>query len=72
MERDAKRRLSAFEMLHHPWVTGETASTSVMAGSDKRLNKFRKFKVSDRTGLDGGSRLFNDVSFGAGSGKLSI
>lgn len=48
MERDPRRRLSAFEMLHHPWVTGEKASTDVMAGSDKRLNKFRRFKVRRR------------------------
>jgi len=49
MERNPKRRMSAFEMLHHPWVTGETASTDVMAGSDKRLNKFRKFKTRLQT-----------------------
>ncbi|KAL9187727.1 hypothetical protein ACHAXT_006105 [Thalassiosira profunda] len=49
MERNPKERLSAFEMLHHPWVTGETASTAVMAGSDKRLNRFRKFKTRLQT-----------------------
>lgn len=49
MERNPKERLSAFEMLHHPWVTGETASTNIMAGSDKRLNKFRKFKTRLQT-----------------------
>ena len=49
MERDPKKRLSAFEMLHHPWVTGETASTDIMAGSDKRLNRFRKFKTRLQT-----------------------
>ena len=45
MNRDPKHRLSAFEMLHHPWVTGETASTNIIAGSDARLSKFRKFKT---------------------------
>eukprot|EP00585_Thalassiosira_rotula_P005854 CAMPEP_0196159362 /NCGR_PEP_ID=MMETSP0910-20130528/46283_1 /TAXON_ID=49265 /ORGANISM="Thalassiosira rotula, Strain GSO102" /LENGTH=938 /DNA_ID=CAMNT_0041424281 /DNA_START=104 /DNA_END=2920 /DNA_ORIENTATION=- len=49
MERDPKKRLSAYEMLHHPWVTGETASTNIMAGSDKRLNKFRQFKTRLQT-----------------------
>ena len=49
MERDPSKRLSAFEMLHHPWVTGETASTRVIAGSDKRLNRFRKFKTRLQT-----------------------
>jgi len=49
MERDPKKRLSAFEMLHHPWVTGETANTIIMAGSDARLNKFRKFKTRLQT-----------------------
>ena len=44
MERDPKKRLSAFEMLHHPWVTGETASTNIMIGSDQRLNRFRKVR----------------------------
>jgi serine/threonine protein kinase len=49
MHRDPKQRISAYEMLHHPWVTGETASTSIMAGSDRRLNKFRKFKTKVQT-----------------------
>jgi serine/threonine protein kinase len=49
MERNPKERLSAFEMLHHPWVTGKTASTNIMAGSDKRLDKFRKFKTRLQT-----------------------
>lgn len=49
MERNPKERISAFEMLHHPWVTGKTASTNIMAGSDKRLDKFRKFKTRLQT-----------------------
>ncbi|KAL7494438.1 hypothetical protein ACHAWT_006608 [Skeletonema menzelii] len=49
MERNPKERLSAFEMLHHPWVTGEAASTNVIIGSDKRLNKFKKFKTKLQT-----------------------
>ena len=49
MERDPKERLSAFEMLHHPWVTGDAASTNVIVGSDKRLNKFKRFKTKLQT-----------------------
>lgn len=49
MHRDPKQRISAYEMLHHPWVTGETASTDVMAGSDRRLNKFRRLKTKLQT-----------------------
>lgn len=48
MERDPKKRLSAFEMLHHPWVTGETASTNIMIGSDQKLNRFRKVRDNFR------------------------
>jgi CRP-like cAMP-binding protein len=49
MERNPKERLSAYEMLHHPWVTGEAASTNVIVGSDKRLNKFKRFKTKLQT-----------------------
>ncbi len=49
MERNPKNRLSAYEMLHHPWVTGEAASTNVIIGSDKRLNKFKRFKSKLQT-----------------------
>jgi len=45
MNRDPKERLTAFDMLHHPWVTGETASKEKIAGSHEKLNKFRKFKT---------------------------
>ena len=48
MHRDPKQRISAYEMLHHPWVTG-AASTEVMAGSDRRLNRFRRLKTKLQT-----------------------
>ena len=44
MDRDPQKRLTAAEMLQHPWVTGETATTAVIAGSDERLGRFRKYK----------------------------
>eukprot|EP00532_Pseudo-nitzschia_australis_P002407 CAMPEP_0168184690 /NCGR_PEP_ID=MMETSP0139_2-20121125/13383_1 /TAXON_ID=44445 /ORGANISM="Pseudo-nitzschia australis, Strain 10249 10 AB" /LENGTH=793 /DNA_ID=CAMNT_0008106347 /DNA_START=119 /DNA_END=2500 /DNA_ORIENTATION=+ len=37
-------RMTALEMLNHPWVKGETASTGKIANSDKRLKAFRKYK----------------------------
>ena len=45
LERNPKKRLTASEMLQHEWVKGITASTDVIAGSDKRLSKFRKYKT---------------------------
>jgi serine/threonine protein kinase len=51
MERYPEQRLLAFEMLHHPWVTGETASTAKMAGSDRRLHRYRRIKTRLQTQL---------------------
>jgi serine/threonine protein kinase len=45
MERDPKKRLTAFDMLQHPWVRGETATTKIIAGSDTKLSKFRHIKT---------------------------
>eukprot|EP00567_Pseudictyota_dubia_P008976 CAMPEP_0197464882 /NCGR_PEP_ID=MMETSP1175-20131217/64250_1 /TAXON_ID=1003142 /ORGANISM="Triceratium dubium, Strain CCMP147" /LENGTH=1232 /DNA_ID=CAMNT_0043000885 /DNA_START=112 /DNA_END=3811 /DNA_ORIENTATION=- len=38
-------RLTAHEMLQHPWVLGRTASHDVIGGSAKRLSRFRKFET---------------------------
>lgn len=44
MARNPEERLSAIEMLQHPWVRGETARREKMADSDKKLSMFRVFK----------------------------
>mmetsp|Transcript_13750 Transcript_13750/g.29543 ORF Transcript_13750/g.29543 Transcript_13750/m.29543 type:complete len:821 (-) Transcript_13750:164-2626(-) len=44
MEPDPSKRMTAHDMLHHPWVTGETASDDVMEDSSKRLKKLYRYK----------------------------
>ena len=44
MEPDPKKRMTAHEMLHHPWVTGETARKAVMEDSVKRLKQVQRYK----------------------------
>jgi len=44
MNPNPKKRLSAQQMLNHPWVRGETASKGKIKGSDERLKKFKKYK----------------------------
>jgi serine/threonine protein kinase len=47
MEPDSKKRMTAYELLHHPWVQGETATTQIIEDSDKKLSKFQdlRFKL---------------------------
>jgi len=44
MEPDPKKRMTAHEMLHHPWVTGETAREEVIEDSVKRLKQVQRYK----------------------------
>jgi serine/threonine protein kinase len=44
MDPKVKKRIDAYNMLNHPWVRGETASTWVMKGSDKKLAKFKQLR----------------------------
>jgi serine/threonine protein kinase len=45
IEWDPQKRMTALEMLNHPWVRGETAKTGKIADSDKRLKAFRAYKT---------------------------
>ncbi len=44
MEPDPSKRLTAYELMHHPWVQGETATTEKIMDSDKRLSKFQDLR----------------------------
>ena len=44
MEPDPKKRMTAHDMLHHPWVTGETAPVTVMEDSAERLKQLHRYK----------------------------
>jgi len=44
MEPDPKKRLTAHDMLHHPWVIGETAREEVIKDSAERLKAIHKYK----------------------------
>lgn len=45
MHHDPHRRLTAEQLLENRWVRGETASSQKIAGSDKRLALYRKYKT---------------------------
>lgn len=44
MEADSEKRISAYDLLHHPWVRGETAPTEKMEDSDKKLSQFQDLR----------------------------
>jgi serine/threonine protein kinase len=44
MEPDPNKRMTAYELLHHPWVQGETAATEKIRDSDKKLSKFQDLR----------------------------
>eukprot|EP00581_Thalassiosira_minuscula_P011730 CAMPEP_0183719576 /NCGR_PEP_ID=MMETSP0737-20130205/12447_1 /TAXON_ID=385413 /ORGANISM="Thalassiosira miniscula, Strain CCMP1093" /LENGTH=826 /DNA_ID=CAMNT_0025949297 /DNA_START=208 /DNA_END=2688 /DNA_ORIENTATION=+ len=43
MEPDPAKRMTAHDMLHHPWVTGETATEAVIEDSAKRLKQLHRY-----------------------------
>jgi len=44
LQKKPQRRMTAMQMLDHPWVKGQTATTDEIENSDKRLKGFKKFK----------------------------
>lgn len=53
MNPDPGKRLTAYEMLHHPWVRGETALREKIQDSDKRLSSFKDLRLDFQAGLFG-------------------
>lgn len=67
LQWNPKRRLTAHELLEHPWVRGETARTQKIANSDKRLSAYRAYK----TKLE--AKVFADmISASAGQSDSNI
>ena len=44
MQKNPKKRITAYDMLQHPWVRGETALTEKMRDSDKKLSRFKDLR----------------------------
>jgi len=51
MEPDPDRRLNANGMLKHPWIRGDTARTTKMMNSDKKLMKYKDLKDKLEAGI---------------------
>lgn len=51
MEVDPKKRLTAYEMLQHPWIRGETALTEKIQDSDKKLYRFKDLRNKLEAGM---------------------
>lgn len=61
MNSRPRRRITAMQMLEHPWVKGQTARTDKIEGSDQRLKGFRRFKSQLEV------KVFSDWIAGASS-----
>lgn len=42
MRQNPKKRMTADEMLRHPWTTGEKANQAVMERADEKLASFQE------------------------------
>jgi len=51
MDPNPDNRITAYEMLNHSWVRGETASSTKMADSDRRLSRFQELRYQLEAGL---------------------
>ena len=55
MDKNPEKRMTALQMLQHPWVRGDTATKTKIKGSDERLSKYRRFKTKIQ------AKFFEDV-----------
>jgi CRP-like cAMP-binding protein len=51
MEPDPKKRITAYQMLQHPWVRGETALTEKIPDSDTKLSRFKDLRYKLEAGM---------------------
>jgi CRP-like cAMP-binding protein len=51
MDPDPHTRISAYEMLNHPWVQGKTALKEKIADSDKKLSRFKDIRNKLEAGV---------------------
>jgi len=51
MTKDSYKRMTAQEMLSHPWIRGVTASKSKMVDSDKKLSRFKELRQKLEAGI---------------------
>ena len=72
MEPDPKKRMTAHDMLHHPWVTGETARKDVMEDIDKRLKAIQRYKSGIEKTVIESLISFSDDEEAENSSKLKL
>lgn len=51
MEKNPADRLTADEMLQHPWIAGDEATTEVMEGAAQKLGKFKDLRAIIEAGI---------------------
>jgi serine/threonine protein kinase/CRP-like cAMP-binding protein len=51
MCRDPEKRLTASEMLQHPWIKGDTATDKTIAGSHTRIKRFKELRDKLESGI---------------------
>jgi serine/threonine protein kinase len=51
MKVNPRKRMTAYQMLHRPWVLGETATTDKMEDSDKKLSQFKELTDKLEAGI---------------------
>jgi len=51
MDENPRRRLTAYQMLQHPWVRGKTALREKIQDSDKKLSQFKDLRNALEAGM---------------------